>query len=197
MIGNDIVDLTIAKIESEWNRPRFLNKIFTEKEQQYIREYPRPERMVWLLWSMKESAYKLHFQHNKKRFYAPKKFSCEMRYLNEEEGCGKVFFGDFRCFTQSALSDKFVYTITSLEKNKKYLSQIIKMRKPKYNAQHAEVYSGAIAQFAEYSGKSHDKIYIKKNDYGIPFLYFKDEKAKTDISISHHGNYGAFAIEMS
>jgi hypothetical protein len=36
VIGNDIVDLALARKESNWKRPGYLNKIFTTKEQLLI-----------------------------------------------------------------------------------------------------------------------------------------------------------------
>ena len=36
MIGNDIIDLAFARKESNWQRPGFLNKIFTPDEQWLI-----------------------------------------------------------------------------------------------------------------------------------------------------------------
>ena len=33
MIGNDIIDLDVAKTESNWKRKGFLDKIFTANEQ--------------------------------------------------------------------------------------------------------------------------------------------------------------------
>ena len=33
MIGNDIVDLKQAAKDSNWQRPRFLDKVFTKHEQ--------------------------------------------------------------------------------------------------------------------------------------------------------------------
>ena len=36
MIGNDLVDLKVASVESNWKRPRFLDKVFTIEEQQLI-----------------------------------------------------------------------------------------------------------------------------------------------------------------
>ena len=39
MIGNDVIDLALAKIESNWQRSRFLAKIFTKKEQEIIISY--------------------------------------------------------------------------------------------------------------------------------------------------------------
>ena len=56
MIGNDIIDLSLAKIESNWQRKGFLEKQFTAKEQQLILEAPNSFVMVWRLWSMKEAA---------------------------------------------------------------------------------------------------------------------------------------------
>ena len=35
-IGNDIVDLNLAKTESNWQRKGFLEKQFTQKEQEEI-----------------------------------------------------------------------------------------------------------------------------------------------------------------
>mgnify|MGYP003583470498 CR=1 FL=1 len=44
MIGNDIVDLVLAKKESNWKRNRFLDKIFTIKEQVLIVDAENPEK---------------------------------------------------------------------------------------------------------------------------------------------------------
>lgn len=194
MIGNDIVDLALAKAESDWRRPRFLDKIFTPKEQRYIYESPQPDKIVWLFWSMKESAYKLHVQLYKKRFYSPKKFTCSLLNLNEKESYGRVVSDDFACYTQSEISDLYVYTISRLEKNKAYLSQTFILKNSKYKTQHAKVYKRVIAQFAELFLKPSDQINLKKNDHGIPRIYIKKEKLNIAVSMTHHGNYSAFAI---
>ena len=47
MIGNDVVDLALAKIESNWQRKGFLNKIFTENEKILIQKSKNQELMVW------------------------------------------------------------------------------------------------------------------------------------------------------
>ena len=46
MIGNDIIDLTQSRIESRWQRKGFVEKLFTDKEQRYIKDYEKPETMV-------------------------------------------------------------------------------------------------------------------------------------------------------
>ena len=72
MIGNDIVDLHYAKHQSNWQRRGFLDKLFTESEQVFIRNANDSEKVVWLFWSMKESAYKIIARQEKCSFYAPK-----------------------------------------------------------------------------------------------------------------------------
>ncbi|MFT4791790.1 MAG: phosphopantetheinyl transferase (holo-ACP synthase), partial [Arcticibacterium sp.] len=58
MIGNDVVDLKVAALESNWMRLGFLDKVFSEEEQEVILNSENKSQMVWLFWSMKEAAYK-------------------------------------------------------------------------------------------------------------------------------------------
>ncbi len=60
MIGNDVVDLALAKVESNWQRKGYLDKLFTTKEQNLIFCSENPTIMVWILWSRKEAVYKIH-----------------------------------------------------------------------------------------------------------------------------------------
>ena len=49
MVGNDIVDLNEASRASNWQRPRFLDKLFSEQEQAYINSAEKAFKMVWRL----------------------------------------------------------------------------------------------------------------------------------------------------
>ena len=73
MIGNDIIDLSAAKLESNWQRRGFLEKQFTKNEQRQILSAQNSFVCVWRIWSMKEAAYKIYTQQNELRFFAPKK----------------------------------------------------------------------------------------------------------------------------
>ena len=88
MIGNDVVDLNLAKTESNWQRKGFLEKQFTEFEINEILSSANPFLKVWLFWSMKEAAYKCYVQEHQKRFFAPKKFSCKM--ISDREGVVEI-----------------------------------------------------------------------------------------------------------
>jgi phosphopantetheinyl transferase (holo-ACP synthase) len=76
VIGNDIVDLLLAKQESNWQRRGYLDKIFNKEEQSVIFSSTDPAHTVWHLWSCKEAVYKIIHRHSRIRTYAPLKFSC-------------------------------------------------------------------------------------------------------------------------
>ena len=103
MVGNDVVDLEEAKRTSNWERPRYLEKLFTSKEQQLIHNATNSFSMVWRLWSMKEAAYKLYTQLNPSRFYNPKGFECDISDLN-----GIVKFKDFECNVKTQIASKYI-----------------------------------------------------------------------------------------
>ena len=193
MIGNDIVDLTFAKKESNWKRPRFLDKVFTISEQKLITNSSQQSIMVWLLWSMKESAYKLHVQLFGKRFFAPKRFECSITELTENQALGSVYCLDFQCYTKTRISDKFVYTTARLKKDAVILSHYFSIENPTIIAQHESVNQKSKAHFAKHLGTPSNEIRIQKNSLGIPFLYSKKQTRKVAVSKTHHGNYGAFA----
>jgi phosphopantetheinyl transferase (holo-ACP synthase) len=112
MIGNDIVDLALAKKESNWQRDRFLDKIFTVNEQLLIANAENPEIMVWNLWSRKEAAYKIYNRETGIRGFFPLKLECSF----ENTTFGTVSIKEKIYFTQSRIENDSIYTIAVAEK---------------------------------------------------------------------------------
>jgi len=112
MIGNDIVDLALAKEESDWQRTGFLDKIFTKKEQMLIKNAESSQDMVWNLWTRKEAAYKIYNRETGFRGFNPLKLVC----CYEDQSKGTVSCEDFLYYTQTLISKEFIYTIAVLEK---------------------------------------------------------------------------------
>lgn len=107
MIGNDIVDLALARKESNWIRKGFLDKIFTKKEQVVIKAAVNPEIMVWNLWSRKEAAYKIYNRQTGIRGYIPLKLEC----VFDLDNSGIVMCNNVRYYTQTKITNEYVYTI--------------------------------------------------------------------------------------
>jgi phosphopantetheinyl transferase (holo-ACP synthase) len=181
MIGNDIVDLQLALIQSNWQRLGFLEKQFTEQEQRIILNSENPFLQVWLFWSMKEAAYKCYTQHYKKRFFAPKKFACNM--TSKTTGFIKIDTEVY--FSSSRITESYIHTIASKRKQLNVTFNLFFI--DKNLNQSSYVNKQLISSFSEAN-------YVMKNEFGVPFLYSKQKKIPVSISTSHHGNYGGFAI---
>lgn len=186
MIGNDIVDLNLAKTESNWKRNGFLEKIFTEKEQEFINYAKSSFEMVWLLWSMKESAYKIFFKQHSLQFFAPKRFECD---INTSRNTVKI--DDMVYDTTSTISNNSIHTIANLTTAKSIITDCFKLENNRYEVQHYTTYNNLKKEAAKQFNIPISHIDIKKNQFGIPII---DQLPKIQISISHHGFYGAYAF---
>lgn len=111
MIGNDIVDLDLAREESNWKRKGFLDKIFSGDEQCLIFSDSNPELMVWNLWSRKEAAYKIYNRITGIREYFPSLLQCHY----ENECLGTVSVEGFVFYTQTEVTEDYTYTIAVSE----------------------------------------------------------------------------------
>ncbi|MFT7351982.1 MAG: phosphopantetheinyl transferase (holo-ACP synthase) [Flavobacterium sp.] len=106
MIGNDVVDLNLAKKQSNWRRPNYLQKICTSFEIAAVHSAENPDNLVWEIWSRKEAVYKILLQKKIKKGYYPKKIEC----LNFEE-IGIVSYENFTFFTQTKTTDTYIHSI--------------------------------------------------------------------------------------
>ncbi len=159
MIGNDIVDLALARKESNWQRKGFLDKIFTNKEQLLILNTKHPEIMVWNLWSRKEAAYKIYNRQTGIRGYFPLQFECI--YLNSINDVvfGKVCVKGKVYFTKTEITEQYINTIAVQNESDFTHVSILKNREG-----------------------------IRKID-GIPSYFNDDNLNSNPVSISNHGRF--------
>lgn len=190
MTGNDIVDMKIAAVESNWDRTRFLEKIFTPQEQQYILDAAIPGQMIWRLWSMKESAYKIYTRQNGGRFFAPRKLSCTV--LSETSGQVAINTISYQTITSS--TPDYIYSIARPEGyNADFLNCCFDIP-TFYTDQQKLIYKKLIASYAAIKGEDKKNFTIIKDKNNVPYLYCKNQKLTIPVSITHHGNYAAFTI---
>lgn len=186
MIGNDIVDLEEARQSSNWQRPRFLEKIFTQKEQQLIHSSDNRFQMVWHLWSMKEAAYKLYTQKHPSRFYNPKGFEC-----NIQNEIGSVRFKGFECYVKTQMTSKYVLSEARL-KPSKMTSKVIELKANDPKTQSEIIKDGLLSKLSKHYQVPKSDLKIRKTEFGVPNVVFNSEKFQ--VSISHHGFFGAYAF---
>lgn len=121
MIGNDVVDLALAKTQSNWKRKGYLDKIFTNSEIEFIVNSKYPDEMVWKLWSRKEAVYKIIIKNGSQRGYYPKKIECLDTYFEN----GIVIFGNKKYFTKTMIYNDLLHSIAV--EDKVYFDKIIEI----------------------------------------------------------------------
>ena len=187
-IGNDIVDLSLAKIQSNWQRKGFLEKQFTQKEQIEILASENPFLKVWLFWSMKEAAYKCYTQKNEKRFFAPKKFQCTL--TSKEEGF--VVFEDSKFYTATFFNAFYIHTIADEVKNGGKITSAICLPNT------VNTVNTVIKKTLEKKTTfPFEEIEKRKTIVGAPLFYYKEKLLTNSCSISHHGNYAAYIFTLN
>ncbi|HSN48039.1 MAG TPA: 4'-phosphopantetheinyl transferase superfamily protein [Flavobacterium sp.] len=164
MIGNDIVDLALARKESNWKRKGFLDKIFTKDEQLLISKVEDPELMVWNLWSRKEAAYKIHNRKTQIRGYFPQQLECFDLEICNGNTFGKVVINESIYFTKTEITAQFVHTI-------------------------AVENAGDFDTVKTLENRNK----IQKSN-GIPSYFGNDKLVSKPVSISHHGRFEQIVV---
>lgn len=159
MIGNDVIDLPLTRRESNWKRKGFIQKLFTDKEQSLIADNSDSEIVVWLLWSMKEAAYKTHNRQTKIREYIPQELECSILYKTSTYANGIVRCRNIIYYTKTNLTTEYVHTVAVTSLND--LEDIIQI----------------------------ERRGIGKDEHGIPYLLSAQNKHQQAVSISNHGRF--------
>jgi phosphopantetheinyl transferase (holo-ACP synthase) len=197
MIGNDVVDLAFASKESNWKRRGFLKKIYTESEQYCIMNSENPELTVWLMWSMKESAYKIHMRQFRESFFAPLRFECRIINGLHNNFSGQVLSSNSEYTTMTEYINGSIFTL-AFEENCTVANCIINKKinfsDKYYNKQHKAIYTSVLKEISRIKDKPLEQFNIKKDYIGIPEIIHNGEKLNMLLSLSHHGRYGAYVI---
>jgi phosphopantetheinyl transferase (holo-ACP synthase) len=113
-VGNDLVDLKAAAAESNWKRKGYLDKVFTAAEQHLINTSETPDVLVWLLWSMKEAAYKVHSRKTGIRSFAPTALACTGLELQDRTATGTVSFDQEVYYTQTEINESYIHSVAAV-----------------------------------------------------------------------------------
>ena len=190
MIGNDIVDFNTSALQSNWQRRGFMDKLFSEKEQNLILNSEFPERELWLLWAMKESTYKAHQRRFKlPRSFNPKQFICEIITEDNSSAIGKVQIGDFSYNSQTDIGEDYLHCIASQFQPKKTVQKIL--------ADSSEIKQELILAISEITKLPPAKISIEKDGNYIPYLMHNGVEINYAFSLSHQGMYSSFVLSLA
>ncbi|GHA30828.1 hypothetical protein GCM10007103_10450 [Salinimicrobium marinum] len=190
MIGNDVVDLDLAATQSNWKRKGFLKKVFTTTEKDWILSSEDKDLAVWLLWSMKEAAYKAHQRkYNLRRQLKWLRQECRVSQMNENSASGVVKIEREFYVTQSHIFSGAVFT--SAIKDTK-----IPVKNSLFQSSSEEMKQSFFIEFSHLHHLPKESLTIQKDDKGIPFIYHERTLHPGVFSFTGHGKYSAFSIAL-
>lgn len=171
MIGNDIVDLSKAKKDTNIWRPRFLEKVCSKREIDLITTHSDSFYTFWRLWTMKESAYKA-FQRDLKfqPIFNPFAFECELK----NKQLGTVNFEGKQIDVKTFQTTDYIY------------SEVI-------NVDSSRHYFGSTLEFLKLIRHCYNLKFmpeILKSKEGIPSINL--ETGPLAFSKTHHGKFQVF-----
>lgn len=188
MVGNDIVDHESARKLSRWESARFKNKIFTPYELQFLNNDKNDFEMIWRLWSMKESTYKVYVQQTGLTFRNPHHII--VNFIGGKHGV--VTIGNFKYHTSTISNTDYTHTVAfdnEKDQFQTHIFQIPAVELTQYSHQKL------LQNFAKANHCNVNELQLKKNKVGVPFIYQKGIQLYNSVSISHHHNYGAVSFQ--
>ncbi len=190
MIGNDIVDLEFAILNSRWQEQRFLDKLFSTEEQDFILSDGKRFQNIWRLWSMKESVYKMTCRADGLILLNPIVFNCFLSVATR----GQVVFGNIVTSTLTVIHPDYIQTTAFLKPN--WTSEVVQLSHSDSRTQHKQSYQHAIKAYAILKTVSQNRVEIIKNKLGVPQFYINGNLQQEQLSLTHHGHFGSFAIAV-
>ncbi|MFD2518610.1 4'-phosphopantetheinyl transferase family protein [Salinimicrobium flavum] len=190
MIGNDVVDLQVAALQSNWRRKGFLEKVFTPSEQAIIKSTSRQDLMVWLLWSMKEAAYKAH----QRRISLPRRLNwkvqqCNILSMDHRAASGEVKIGNLTYFTTSEILESYIHTSAGT-------SYYPALKRSVFEAPSKTAKNRLLMEIANHFSIPSEELEIGKNTQGVPVILQKNHIVFTHFSLSSHGKFSAFTSSL-
>lgn len=203
--GNDIVALNLVDKERT-NLPVFYSKFITSEEHSLHKDLNIPfETFVWLLWSVKESAYKYLKRDDEHLVFSPSKLIVEKLFvstltdqdhLRADQPIDRYYEGIVSTAThsfkfKSAINNQFIATIIN-EVGVYWGVQTI--AEGDYHAQSNSVRLFALAKLNDIIIA--DDLWIDKHPSGYPFIMNGRHQLETAISFAHHGCYVSYAFQL-
>ena len=191
MIGNDVVDLGDADSRIAEHHPRFDRRVFAPAERDLIAASRDGERLRWLLWAAKESAYKAARRLDARMVFSPVRFV--------------VSLGSETAATVDAPCGPFD---VELDADAEHVHAVARPR----DDAGATVYS-AVARLGPGAAETTSSAAVRRvtvttlarlldiperdltldRDERVPRLHIGGRPTAAAVSLSHHGRFVAFA----
>ncbi|TWI96379.1 4'-phosphopantetheinyl transferase superfamily protein [Mucilaginibacter frigoritolerans] len=197
--GNDIVALRSINKQRTCEY-RFYSKILSASEQALyqqpqLNELPF-EHYVWLLWSVKESAFKYLKRYNQQLVFSPISINTTtIDILPDQHYCGEVHFNSNKLFFNSIINNDWISTVVNnADDFENVFSDVHVINDKGYYDQ-----STAVRKFAleKLNTLFPGELRLEKHLAGYPILIKDDEDTKIPVSLAHDGHYISYSFNLN
>jgi phosphopantetheinyl transferase (holo-ACP synthase) len=183
---------------------RYLKKILTNAEIEFVHDAENPDWALWSFWSCKETAYKVICKSDAAVSFLPRCWSVQLKQYNSMFAEGEVVVtGINKVFVQLYFREGYVHCVGS--DNLSDLNNIIWGIEflPKDTTEEnvepslfvRECLSRRLAGIYQFNPDEMEVRRAKKGgELQPPHLYYKNRKTPFDISLSHDGQFVAYAF---
>jgi phosphopantetheinyl transferase (holo-ACP synthase) len=214
--GNDIVALNAVNMQRTKDK-RYYSKFITDAEQALYQQIPVDiafERFVWLLWSIKEAAYKYYKRHDAGSVFSPIKFAVQQltipidlhltpftginwdnEYNTESLITGTVTYGSEQLHFKSKTHPELIATV--VDEDEQFESvywgvQLIEHSDHEYQSQKVKAFS--LAKLRPILGIT--DLTIVKSEIGYPVVLDGGTPLDVALSFAHHDRFVGYSFKL-
>lgn len=204
-IGNDIVDLTDPGNIGKSRDNRFLQRVFTSAERECISAAAAPDVMLWTLWAAKETAYKIASKADLLAVFTPRLYPVVLSPDDYEPTRSGVVYSPqgpvairvsitpdyLHCIGATQLSGILDHVLWDTER----LSPAKEGGDPDPSAAVRRIAGRRLAALLDVPAVDIDIRRFQDMDrWTPPTTYVEGQPARFDLSLSHDGDFVAYAL---
>jgi phosphopantetheinyl transferase (holo-ACP synthase) len=197
--GNDIVALGSIN-KQRTCEPRFYSKILSVSEQVLYQQSEFTalpfEHYVWLLWSVKESAFKYFKRNNQQLIFSPVKVNIvTINELLHQHYSGEVHFNSDKLFFNSAITSDWISTVVNnTDDFEDVYTEVQVIDDSSHHNQSISVRKLALQKLNVFFP---GELKLEKHLSGSPILIRDDEAINIPVSLAHDGHYVAYSFNLN
>jgi phosphopantetheine--protein transferase-like protein len=203
-VGNDVVDLREPANAWKSRDSRFLKKILTNAEIEFVQNAKNPEAALWSRWSCKETAYKVIKKSCLNAAFLPRQWTVIFNKSASRYSDGEVMIpGRDRVYIRLFSNSQYVHCVGTdcLAALDKLIWKVDVMPEEKdgKNIDPSIFSRNCLGQnLAQYFSLNFPDIKIKRirsdGELQPPRVYVGGRKTDIEISLSHDGRFVAYAF---
>ncbi len=215
-VGNDIVDLTDPRNRGKSLDQRYVSRILTPAERVRLDQFPEKDVLLWALWAGKEAAFKVLAKSDPARPFIPREYEVHLddyglRGTSTDAGAcnphveGAVLTPEGTIPLQLYRRCTYIHAL-ALSEGEDYFDYVfwrVEVLPELKGVDSLEVESRIVREalkrcVATHLGWNQKDMEIRRTESGSrpgpPRLYYQGKRTTLDLSLSHDGHFGAYAV---